>query len=34
MQKEEFLKKLIDRKIYNNLVDVKALKKYIDFITK
>ena len=34
LEKEEFLKKLIDRKIYNNLVDVKALKKYIDFITK
>ena len=34
LEKEEFLKKLIDRNIYNNLVDVKALKKYIDFITK
>lgn len=33
-QKEQFIKEHIDRNIYNNLVDEKALKTYVDFIAK
>ena len=33
-QKKTFLDNLIDRRKYNNLIDMKLMKKCLDFITK
>ena len=33
-QKKAFLDNLIDRKKYNNLIDMKLMKKCLDFVTK